>query len=90
MHPLTASTPTSPSATVAAVRPSRANDWARVRSPGSTHDQNSRSPTPPATKTAVSSRSPCGRIRPQNSAARPCRVMIEPMTARFAMFWKSR
>ena len=55
-QPLTASTPTRPSATVPAVRPSRANDCERVRSPGSTHDQNSRSPTPAATKTAVSSR----------------------------------
>ena len=37
--------------------------------PGSTHDQKSRSPTPAATKTAVSSSSPCGRMRPKNRPA---------------------
>ncbi len=90
MQPLIARTPTRPMATVAAVRPSREKDWPRVRSPGSTHDQKSRSPTPPATNTAVSSSRPCGRISPQNSGPCPCRVMIEPTIARFATFWNSR
>ena len=44
--PLTSSTATRPRATVPAVRPSWASDWLRVSCPGSTHDQNSRRPTP--------------------------------------------
>ena len=89
MTPLTSSTSTRPSATVPAVRPSRASAWVRDRSPGSTQDQNSRKPTPPATKTAVSSRRPWGRISPQNSSPRSWRIMIEPMIARLAMLSKS-
>ena len=89
MTPLRARTATSPRAIVPAVRPSWASDWARVSDPGSIQDQKSRSPTPPATKTAVSSSSPCGRISPQKCPAWSWRVMIEPMIARLAMFWKS-
>ena len=89
MTPLTSSTTTRPSATVPAVRPSRASAWERDRSPGSTHDQNSRKPTPPATKTAVSSSRPWGRISPQKSSPRSCRIMIDPMIARLAMLSKS-
>ena len=90
MMPLMKSTTTSPRATVPAVRPSRAIDWPRVRSPGAIHDQKSRRPTPPATNTAVSSSSPCGLISPQKWPPWSCRIMIEPMIARLATFWKSR
>ena len=51
------------------------------RRPGSTQDQNSRSPTPAATNTAVSSSRPCGRIRPKNSAPRSCWIISAPITA---------
>ncbi len=60
-----------------------------MSSVGRTQAQNSRSPTPAATKTAVSSSSPCGRISPKNSSARSCRIMIDPTTARFRMFCQS-
>ena len=76
-------------ATVPAVRPSRATDCARVRPPGSTQDQKSRRPTPPATKTAVSSSMPCGRIRPQKWPPWWWRIMIDPITARFSMLLNS-
>jgi len=90
MIPETMSTATSPSTTVPAVRPSRAIDWDRVSSPGSTQDQNSRNPTPPATNTAVSSSSPCGRISPQKWAPWSARCMIDPMSAIRAMLENNR
>ena len=62
----------------------------RVSAPGSTQDQNSLSPTPAATKTAVSSSSPCGSSSPQKCPPWSWRIMIEPRMATFAMFWNSR
>ncbi len=90
MTPLTSSTRTSPRATAAALRPSWATDCIRVRGPGSTQDQKSRSPTPAATNTAVSSRMPCGRISPKNSDPRPWSIISAPITATLRMLDHSR
>ena len=90
MTPLTSSTSTSPRATATALRPSCATDCPRVRGPGSTQDQNSRSPTPAATKTAVSSSRPCGRISPKNSEPRSCWIISAPMTATLRTLVSSR
>ena len=62
MIPLTSSTSTSPIATVMRARPSSASAWPRVRAPGAIHDHEMRRPAAAATKIAVSSSRPCGRM----------------------------
>ena len=68
ISPDTASTTISPSAIVMVARPSVGERIRPTARPGSTTVQPSRSPAPDATKTAVSSSMPCGRISPKNSA----------------------
>src|SRR5665648_749526 len=62
ISPDTASTPTRPIATVKRDRPSSERACPRGRPPGSIMLQKIFRPAPPATKTAVSSSRPCGRI----------------------------
>lgn len=79
MSPETASTPTSPIATVNSARPSSASARARGRRPGSTQVQNRRSPAAPATNTAVSSSRPCGAMRDRKMSSRPSSAIIPPV-----------
>ena len=65
-------------------RPPRPAPAIAGRGPGSTHDQPSRSPAPAATKTAVSSSSPCGRIRPKNSPPRSLATISPPISPRLS------
>ena len=59
--------------------PRRRRPAAGSAGPGSTHDQNSRSPTAAATNTAVSSSSPCGRIRPKKRLVRSLAIISAAM-----------
>jgi hypothetical protein len=82
MTPEISSTQTSPSAIATTVRPCLARASPRVRPPGSTTVQPSRSPVPAATKTAVSSSSPCGVMSPKKTSPRPAATIRPAATPR--------
>src|SRR5690625_2412941 len=67
MIPETPKKITSPIAIVISARPSRASALERVRGPGAIHAQNSGSPAPHATTTAMSSRSHWCNLKPSNT-----------------------
>ena len=87
--PLTSSTPTSPIATEIASRPAAASAWRARQRPGRPTPSRCRSPAPAATKTAVSSRIPCGVISPKNTSARPLPIIIPPTRPTLTAFCSS-
>ena len=89
MMPLTSSTATRPSATVPAVRPSRASDWRAGQAPRL--DPRPEQPQPDAAgdEDRGQLEQAVREDQPPEGRARPCRVMIEPMIARLATFWNS-
>ena len=80
-----------PSATSIADRPASASARpACAAGRGAIHAQPIRSPTPAATKTAVSSSSPCGVISPKKTSARPLAIITPPTRPTFSAFCHSR
>jgi hypothetical protein len=84
MIPEIRSTTTSPMAMPIAARPSRANATDRGSGPGSISVHPTRSPAPPATKTAVNSSNPCGIRRPRKMSRRPAEAISPSATPTFA------
>ena len=85
MTPLTSSTTTSPSATVPAVRPSRASDCGagqRARARPTTRTAAARRRRRRRRRSARAARA--GGSAPRTGPPRSCRIMIEPMTARLS------